>query len=144
MSARPTGITLICTLAAVGALIELVTAQQNLGDFETARWVETHHREAQFDQLFHYLHAGVTLLASFFMLQAKNWARWLYLIWNFLRVAAAIALIFVPPLGSSLCSLRFQPGLIPGAVFFALALWLLCRAEAREYFARGGRAFWRE
>ena len=83
----------------------------------------------------------MTLLACYFMLQARGWARWLYLIWNILRLGAGLALVFLP---IELAFLRFRTGMIPGAAFFLVALWLLCRADAREYFANGQKPWWRE
>ena len=141
---RPGGVTLICALAVVGALLDLVLAQRNVGDFETARWVEAHPRQAQFEQLFSYLSAGLTLLSCYFMLQAHSWARWLYLGWSTLRFGVAIVLLFLPGAHEDLGFLRLRPGMIPSAAFFLLALWLLCRADAKEYFANGRRPWWRE
>lgn len=143
-SARPTGVTVICALAAAEALFTLVTAQQNVGDYETSRLVEANPRQAQFQQIYSYVHAGLTLLAAYFMLQARNWARWLYLSWSALRLALAITLIFLPDALKSAAFLRFEPGMIPGALFFLLALVVLCRGAARDYFAHNGEPWWRE
>ena len=141
---RPGGVTLVCVLAVLGALLDLILAQKNLGDFETARWVDEHPQQARFEQLYSYFGAGLTLLASYFMLQAHNWARWLYLGWNTARLGLAVALLFLPAGQGNLAFLRFHTGMIPSAAFFILALWLLCRADAREYFANGRKPWWRE
>ena len=129
---------MICVLAVLGAMLDLVFAQRNVGDFETAQWVYAHERQAKFEQLFSYVHAGLMLLASYFMLQAHNWARWLYIGWNAARFAAGGALIFLPGLQEDLGFLRLNTGVIVSAVLYGIALVLLFRADAREYFANGG------
>lgn len=141
---RPTSVTIVCTLAAIGGLIDLVLAQRNLGDYETAQWVEAHPRQAQFEQFYLYVHAGITLLASYFMLQGHNWARWVYFTWNAVRIAAAGALQFLPEHRESWGFLTFRYAMIPGALFFLIAVWLLSRAEARDYFAFGRKQPWRD
>lgn len=141
---RPGGVTLTCVLVVLGALLDLILVQRNLSDLETARWVDAHPRQAQFEQLFHYVHAGVMLLASYFMLQAHTWARWLYLGWNVARYGAGFALIYLPGLQEDVGFLRLTMALIPGAVFFLISLWLLFRADAREYFANGRKPWRRE
>jgi hypothetical protein len=78
------------------------------------------------------------------MLQAHNWARWLYLGWNVARYGAGFALIYLPGLQEDLGFLRLTSAIIPGAVFFLIALILLFRADAREYFANGRKPWWRE
>ena len=141
---RPGGVTLICVLAVLGALLDLVFAQRNVGDFDTSQWVDAHPRQAQFEQFYQYINAGLTLLAGYFMMQAHSWARWLYVGWNALRFAAAVALIFLPTLQEDLGFLQLRASTIPSAAFFLLALWLLFRADAREYFANVRRTEWRE
>jgi hypothetical protein len=141
---RPGGVTLICVLAVLGALIELVVSHRNLGDFETAQWVYTHGRQAQFEQFYQYIDAGLTLLSCYFMLHAHSWARWLYFGWNIARFGVAIALTFFPAALEDFGFLRLQTSMIPSAAFFLLSLWLLCSADAREYFANGRKPWWRE
>ena len=132
---RPTGITIVCVLAVIGALFDMVTAQPDLGDFDEAQWAEKYPVQAQVRQFYYYLHAGVTLLACYFMLKAHNWARWLYLAWNTARVVTAFALPTLPNLQQHVGFLAFNGKMIAGMIFFIVALWLLCRAEARDYFA---------
>jgi hypothetical protein len=141
---RPGGVTLICILSVLGALFDLVMAQRNVGDFETSRWVDAHPRQAQFEQFYHYIDAGVTLLACYFMMQAHSWARWLYLGWNLARFGTAIALMFVPKLQEDLGFLELNFSMIRSAIIFLFALWLLWRADAREYFANARNPHWRE
>ena len=141
---RPGGVTLICVLAVLGGLIDLVFAQRNLGDFETAEWVYAHQRQATIEQFYHYVHAGVMLLSSYFMLNAHGWARWLYLGWNSARFAMGFALMFLPGLQEDLGFLALRVGMVPSGAFFILSLWLLFRADAREYFANGRKPWWRE
>ena len=47
---RPAGVTLICVLAVLGALVDLVSAQRDLSDFKSARWMDAHPRQAQIEQ----------------------------------------------------------------------------------------------
>lgn len=143
-SPRPGGVTLVCVLAGVGAILGLVLAHRNLGDYETARWVEAHPVEARIEQLYYYLDAGITLLACYFMLQARGWARWLYLGWNLARFSAAIAITSIPALEERFGFLRWSGAMMVSAGLFVLALFLLSRAETREYFATGGKVVWRE
>ena len=137
---RPKGIMMVCVLAAIGALIDLVTAFPDLGDFEQAQQVEKYPVQAQLEQFYYYLHAGVTLLCCYFMVRAHNWARWLYIIWNTTRVVIAFALPTMPNLQQHIGFLSFGWGMIPGFIFFVIALWLLCREEARTYFAHDSRS----
>jgi hypothetical protein len=141
---RPTGITIVCVLVVIGALIDLVTALPDLGDFEEAQWAEKYPVQAQMQQFYHYLHAGVALLSCYFMMRAHNWARWLYLIWNTTRVVIAFALPTMPNLQQHIGFLAFRDLMIPGMIFFVVALWLLCRAEARAYFAHEREPSWEE
>ncbi len=143
-SPRPGGVTLICVLAVTGGLIDLVVAQRDLGDFETAQWVYAHPQQAQIEQVYHYVHAGVMLLSSYFMMHAHGWARWLYLGWNTARFATGLALMYLPGMQESIGFLRLKAGMIPSGAFFLLSLWLLFRSDAREYFAHGRKPWWRE
>ena len=136
---RPGGVTLVCVLIVIGAIIELLTAQQGLADYETTLWMQENAKAAQIEEFFRYIHAGVSLLCAYFMLQAKNWARYLYLVWNLLKVIAAAALLTFDKLPVEAHFLRFRVGMVPGIVFFIVALCLLWRADSREYFYLGGR-----
>jgi hypothetical protein len=141
---RPGGITLICVLLVLGALVDLILAQRNVGDFETARWVEAHQRQAQFEQFYHYVDAGLTILACYFMMQGHAWGRWLYLVWNAIRFGTAMSLPFLAGLREDLGFLELNFSLIRAAVFFVFALWLLWRADAREFFLNARQPKWRE
>jgi hypothetical protein len=141
---RPSGITLVCVLSVLSALLDLVLAQRDLGDFDTARWVDAHPRQAEFEQFYHYVDAGLTILACYFMMKAHTWARWLYLAWNAIRFGTAMALPFLVRLQEDLGFLRPNFSLIRSVAIFVLALWLLWRAEANEFFISARRPRWRE
>lgn len=141
---RPTGVTLLGFLGALGALIALFTAQRDMGDFDTARWIDANPLQAKIEQLYSYLDAGINLLACYFMLQAKNWARWLYLGWNAARVVAAIGLAIWLPGQETAAFLRFDLGLSVSFIILLIAPFLLFRAAGKEYFANSGKPWWRE
>jgi hypothetical protein len=136
--ARPGGITLVCSLVVTGAIIDLLSAQHVFADYDTTQWLQLNPQAARIEEFFSYLHAGVSLLCAYFMLQAKNWARTLYVTWNGLKILAAGLLLAVSHLPLEAKFLQFQVSMIPGMVFFVVALFVLWRAEAREYFALGG------
>ena len=141
---RPSGVALVCVLAVLNALLDLVLATRNLSDFDTARWVDAHPRQAQFEQFYHYVDAGLTILACVFMMKGHSWARWLFLGWNAIRFGTALALPWLPTLREDLGFLQPNFSLIRSAVIFVLALWFLWRAEATEFFMNARRPSWRE
>jgi hypothetical protein len=92
---------------------------------------------------FNYTHAGLTLLACYFILKARNWARWLYVITTGARHVLAFALLANDNLREGLRFLRFGWAMVPGLLFFAFAvLFALFRRGANEYFAAADRPWW--
>ena len=136
---RPRGIAIICVVSVLGALLDLVLAQRNVGDFETSQWVDAHPRQAQFEQFYHYVDAGLTILSCYFMMQGHIWARWLYLVWNAIRFGTAMALPFLTQLQEDLGFLQLNFSMIRSAVIFIFALWILWRADATEFFMNARR-----
>ena len=65
---------------------------------------------------------ALAIVAGIFMLQGKNWARWLALAWMAFHVIISIH----HPL----------PQLVTHAVLLALFIYLLFRPTAREYFGQ--------
>ena len=66
---------------------------------------------------------ALAILAGIFMLQAKNWARWLALAWMAFHVIISIH----HPL----------PQLVTHAMLLAVIAYLLFQPKVREYFRRG-------
>lgn len=142
---RPSGVTLIGFLGALGSLIALFTAQPDFADFDSMRRVETNPWNPKTEQLYCYLDAGINLFACYFILQAKNWARWLFLAWNGTRLLVALSL----PLWKSAAEgpvgfLCFSPGMIITVVVLTISPFLLFRAAGQEYFMNGHKPWWRE
>ena len=141
---RPSGVTLVGFLGAVGALVALFTAQRDFSDFNSIRWIEANPAQARAEQFYCYLDAGINLFACYFMLQGRNWSRWLYLAWNGSRLFLAVALSLSASAQESIAFLRFNIGMIATLIILIIAPFLLFRAAGQEYFLNAQRPWWRE
>lgn len=139
---RPSGVTALCVLAMLGAMIEMMTSFADLGEIGVTEWLRDHAKSANVQLALHYAQPGITLLACYFMLNAKNWARWLYVASNGLRYGTALALLADHKLAEGFVFLRFHGVMVPGIILLFVALVVLFREDAREFFAAGGRRTW--
>jgi cytochrome b561 len=71
------------------------------------------------------LYAGlwIVIVSGIFMLQGKNWARFLYVIWC--SIGAVVEIITSP----------MKAAMVPGLVVFAIIVFFLFRPKANAYFA---------
>ena len=106
-------------------------------------WLRDHPKSANVQLILHFAHPGITLLACYFMFRAKNWARWLYVLCNGLLYGTALALLADDHLAEGFVFLRLTGAMVPGVIFLFIALIVLFRRDAREYFAVGGRPWWK-
>lgn len=140
---RPAALTLVCVLAMLGALIDAVFFFTDLSEVGNAQWMADHVNSARLQLVLHYVHSGVTLLACYFILKARNWARWLYVIATGARHAVAFVLLADDSLREGLKFLRFRGAMTPGLILFIVAvLFVLFRRGANEYFAAADRPWW--
>ncbi len=132
----------MCVLAMLGAMIEMMMGFVDFGEIGVSDWVRDHAKSANLQLALHYAQPGITLLACYFMLNAKNWARWLYVVSNGLRYGTALALLASDQLAEGYVFLRFKGVMVPGIILLLIALVVLFRHDAREFFAAGGRRSW--
>ena len=140
---RPTAVTLVCVLAMLFALIDAVFFFTDLSDGNNAQWMADHINSARLQLVLHYAHSGITLLACYFILKARNWARWLYVIATGARHALGFILLSDDSLREGLQFLRFRGAMVPGLLIFVFAVcFALFRRNANEYFAAADRPWW--
>ncbi len=140
---RPFAVTFVCFLAMLFALIDAVFFFTDLSEVGNAQWMAEHINSARLQLALHYVHSGITLLACYFILKARNWARWLYVITTGARHVLAIALLADDHLREGLQFLCFRGAMVPGLLFFGFAvLFALFRRGANEYFAAADRPWW--
>ncbi len=139
---RPVGVTAVCALAMCGAVIEMLTGFVDFREIGVSDWVRDHAKSANLQLVLHYAQPGITLLACYFMLDAKNWARWLYVVSNGLRYGTALALLASDQLAEGYVFLRFKGVMVPGILLLLIAVVVLFREDARGFFAAGGRRSW--
>ena len=140
---RPAGVTVVCILAMLGALIDATFFFTDLSETDVAQWMTDHVASARLQLALHYVHSGITLLACYFILKARNWARWLYVIGTGAFYVLALVLIWNDSLREGLKFLRFRGAMVPGLIFFIVAvLFVMFRRNANEYFAAADRPWW--
>jgi hypothetical protein len=143
---RPKSVSAVCSLAIIAALVELFTSQMAYwvpDDPILIAWRNANPTAAAIELFVACGFAAIALFMCYFMLRAKNWARWIYLIISAIHYTFAFALLAFSNLGESLAVLRFRAAFIPGLLFFIIALIVLFLPRAREYFQGGGRPYWR-
>lgn len=142
---RPSGVTTFCTLAIIGALWDLGSAQWYYFDTDAlaANWIAAHRPEALVQLGVKYFYATVALLTCYWMLRAKDWARWTYLSVVALQYTVAFALLGMTDVAQNYALFTFRGAMIPGFLLFLLALWVLFTRDARDYFHGGGRPWWK-
>ncbi len=127
----------------LGALIDAVLFFTDLSEGDNAQWMREHANSAYLQLALHYIYSGLTLLACYFIMKARNWARWLYVIGTGVRHTLALVLLSDGSLREGLMFLRFRWAMAPGLIFFIIAvLFVLFRRRANEYFAAADRPWW--
>ena len=140
---RPFAVTFVCLLAMLGALIDATFFFTDLSETDNAQWMTDHANSARLQLALHYAYSGLTLLACYFIMKARNWARWLYVIGTGVRHTLALVLLSNDTLREGLQFLRFRGAMVPGMIFFIVAvLFVLFRRNANEYFAAADRPWW--
>jgi peptidoglycan/LPS O-acetylase OafA/YrhL len=143
---RPAGITWLCAFAMIAALYDLTMAQYDFwepDDPGTVLWIATHATGARVQLGLTYVFATITLLTCFFILRAKNWARWTYLSVSVLRYALAFVLLAIDDSKQDLLYLRFRGAMVPGLLLLIMAFLVLFTRDARDFFIAAGRPHWR-
>jgi hypothetical protein len=143
---RPAGITWLCVFAILAALYELTVAQLEYWDPEdpdTRLWIATHFTGARVQMGLTYLFATITLLTCYFIMRAKNWARWTYLSVSVGRYALAFILLAIEDAKQDLLYLRFRGAMMPGLLLLIMAFLVLFTRDARDFFIAAGRPLWR-
>lgn len=143
---RPAGITWLCALAMIAALYDLTMAQYGFwepDDPDTALWITTHATGARVQLGLTYLFATITLVTCYFILQARNWARWAYLSVSVLRYLLAFALLAFDDSKQDFLYLRFRGAMVPGLLLLIMAFLVFFTRDARDYFIAAGRPLWR-
>jgi hypothetical protein len=78
----------------------------------------------------------VVPLTAYFMLKAKNWARWLYAVLVLLDIAGTTYILVYGPSFS-------VASLIRAAVLAPISLIIVFLPSSNRYFAAGGRPWWK-
>jgi hypothetical protein len=132
-------------LAILCALFDLASAQWFYfsPDLADLPWLEAHRTEALVQLLLKYFYATVTLITCYAMMQAKDWARWTYLIIATVHFGIAFVLLGLPDATQNYRFFAFHGAMLPGILLFFLALFVLFTRDAREYFHGGGRPWWK-
>jgi hypothetical protein len=140
---RPFAVTFVCFLAMLFALIDAVFFFTDLSEGNNAQWMTDHINSARLQLVLHYAHSGITLLACYFILKARNWARWLYVIVTGVRHTLGFVLLADDSLREGLRFLCFKGAMVPGLLIFVFAVsFALFRRNANEYFAAADRPWW--
>jgi hypothetical protein len=143
---RPAGVSWLCGFAILAALIDLCLAQLafwDADDLDTRTWVAAHPVGARVQLGVTYFYAAASLLTCYFMLHAKNWARWTYIFITSGRYVSAFVLLAFADVEEDFIFLRFRGAMIPGLLLVIMAFLVLFTRNARDYFAAGGRPLWR-
>ncbi len=142
---RPSGVNWFCALAILGALWDLVTGQlfYSAPPMETRDWIAGHQTESLIQLGLIYFYATVALFTCYFMLSAKDWARWTYVGISTVRFGVAFALLALDDAKQNYAFFCFRAGMLPGLLMFLLALGVLFTRDARDYFHGGGRPWWK-
>jgi hypothetical protein len=143
---RPAGVSWFCAFAILAALYDLSTAQLAFwdpSDPATRAWIAAHPTGARIQLGLTYFYASITLLACYYILKARSWARWTYLVLAVARYTLAFALLAFDDAGQNLLFLRFRGGMLPGLLLLLMAFLVLFTRDARDYFVARGRPMWR-
>ena len=103
---RPIAVLLVsCLYIAVGTIGFVVNFPKLIALQPESIWIE--------------LTELLALIAGAFMFRARNWARWLALVWMAFHVAISFPVV---------------RQIVTHSIIFALIAWALFRTEARRYF----------
>ncbi|MGD0900091.1 MAG: hypothetical protein ABR915_19830 [Thermoguttaceae bacterium] len=122
---RPISITVIAWILIVGAALHLLTSPVNLSDPKVQELMAKGLLPFPVQCSILYLGLAVALASGIGMLEGRNWARWLYVIW---RAIEAIIVLATSPT---------KLMMIPGIVLFLVEVFFLFRPVANRYFATG-------
>ncbi len=139
---RPPAVTAVCFIASVTAIFGMVTCFADFSQIGTTETLHDHPIAANMRLTLHLLDPGISLLTCYFMLRARAWARWLYVLWSWLLYAIAFVFLALPHPPAGFEFLEFTGGMVPGVLFIIFATIVLFRSESRDYFAEGGRPWW--
>lgn len=126
MNVRPTSITVVAWILIIINVISLITSTISLSNLSNPMVKELLSRNpipipVQFVIL--YVGIFINLISGIAILKGQNWARLLYVIWNF--VGFVIGILTSP----------MKLTLLPGFLFFLVVTFFLFRPAANKYFA---------
>lgn len=129
MEKRPTSITIIAWLIIVMGVITLITTSIALINPEMREQSEELMKQSNapvmVQYILMYMGLGVSFVSGIAMLNAKNWGRVLYVVWN------AFSLIY------GFITSPVKMGLLPSVIFTLVIVFFLFREPANKYFAEG-------
>ncbi len=122
MKKRPTSITVIAWILIVTGGISLVTSTISLNNPMLKELMGRSPIPLPVQYVMMYVGLLITLISGIAMLKGKNWARFLYVIWNIISFVICIA------------TFPMKASMIPGFIIFLIEAFFLFRPKANEYF----------
>lgn len=126
MNSRPKSITVVSWILILTGLISIVSSTVSLDNPITKDLMSRSIIPLQLQYIMMYFGLLVQLTCGAAMLKGRNWGRIFYIAWGSIGLVIAL---FTSPV---------KIMLIPGVVFFAVVVFLLCRPRSNEYFKQGG------
>lgn len=135
---RPRTLTFFCVVIMLSGLVTIglaVIGTYGDSDAEYIKWFDAHRAAALYEVTLAYACGAAALFCGYFMLHAKNWARWLYIV----AETTCIGLWVWAFLKGDLYSVF---PIVREGVIFVLAMLFLFSPNARRFFAAGGLPWW--
>ncbi len=140
---RPKWVTAISGLAMFMAVFEICYSLFTVGtpsSLATVEWVRAYPAAATVYVTTTALFSGIVVVAGYFIMRGKDWARWTYLVVSTLRFALAFgALASAEP---SARSIQYNGAMIPSIILLLAAYVVFFMRDARDFFHAGGRPWW--
>lgn len=124
MKVRPTSVTVICWILLVMGIMSAAGTLMNINNPLVKESMSRGPFPLPVQYVLLALGIGVMIICGAAMLKGQNWARYLYVGWT--GVALFISLWTTP----------VKAALLPGFVLYAVAVFILFRPRARDFFAK--------
>ncbi|MDA8457025.1 hypothetical protein M4R22_19885 [Acidovorax sp. GBBC 3334] len=127
-SIRPRSVTVAAWFLLISAALALAMSVASHGNPETAALMEQSLLPVPVQYVLSYGGLGLQIVCALAILKGLAWGRLLYAVWGSIGLSIGL---FTSPV---------KLALIPGAVIFAIIVFLLFRSAANIYFAKGAGA----
>lgn len=140
---RPKGVTAVSGLAMLVAVFEICFAMFTIGSPGSPaalEWVRSNPGAATAHIVVTAFFGGIVVVAGYFIMRGRDWARWTYLVSSLLRCILAFGSLASAE--SAARSVQFSGAMIPGILLFLAACFAFFTQDARDFFYAGGRPWW--